>query len=345
MRLSLKSVLMSLAVIMILTANSSLFQSHAWRNAGMLALIRALTATGPAVASKEAARAEVYLERAVSLNSDSESLWLGIGFAEELQGRTDEALAAWRSAAATAWDFILSGEQSIFVGEYEMALKWFDRAAILDPLSGDPWYYMGLAYEDSERWDQALDAYERAIEKGSFGLAGSSGPWCRMAMIYALVIDPPLTKDALSAYESAMLENDFGTAPGTPSQHRTANCHFEYGDLIRQLEGSDAAPRYTNLFERALEFFPEHYRARVLLGAAYYERDGNLEAAEREIGSAIRQAPQNKRAYFVLASIYSREEMRDQAAGAFNRILEIDPNDVKASKRLLDLQGTSKEHE
>ena len=339
-RVSLNCFWPLLAAALSLALRGPVCLSHAWENAGLVMLNRALMAAPPGSAIQPAAHAETLLRRASACATEPRSVGRGVGFALLAQGRDDEAVDAWRRSGVPARDFVLYGERARKTGQYQEALEWYWRAVTVEPGSGDPWYYTGLAYEGLGQLDEALAAYGRALETGSFNWVGQSSPYCRMGALYQERSGPQWTEEALAAYQAAAGKNEWGNAGlGTEHDYEVSNCYYEYGALMREVEGPRAANQYVPQFERALEVFPSHYRARVLLGAAYYERDGDVAAAEREISLAIQQSPESKRAYYELGSIYRREGMGARAVDAYSRILEVDPDDEKARQILTDLQG------
>ena len=328
-----------LAVAFALILRGPVCLGHAWENAGLVVLDRALTAAPTGSGVQPAAQAEALLQRAAACAAEPRSVWRWVGFALLAQGRDDEAVDAWRRGDVSARDIVLHGERARKIGQYEEALEWYDRAVAAEPDSGDPWYYTGLAYEGLGQWDKALAAYGRALEVGGFNSVGRSSPYCRMGALYQERSGAEWTEEALTAYQAAAERNEWGTAGlGTEHDYEVANCYYDYGALMRQVEGLQTASWYVPQFERALEIFPRHYRARVLLGAAYYERDGDLAAAEREINVAIQQSPRDKRAYYVLGSIYRHEGMEAQAVDAYTKILAVDPDDERARRILQDLE-------
>jgi hypothetical protein len=59
--------------------------------------------------------------------------------------------------------FITRGEEARFNQEFDSALRWYQRANVFAPQAGIPWYYAGLAYEASQRNEQAIAAYQQGI--------------------------------------------------------------------------------------------------------------------------------------------------------------------------------------
>jgi tetratricopeptide (TPR) repeat protein len=237
-----------------------------------------------------------------------------------------KAVAEWQAAGLTAQDFIASGKEMWKAKRYEEALGWYERAARVEPGSGDPWYYKGLAYEGLERWEEALGAYERAAELGAFNSVGRSSPYYRMGVMYQWRLEPPRTDAALTAYEAAIKAGDFS------ANWEAADCHFKRGEILWWHEGDP--DEYIAEYQQAIELDPKHVSAYNLLGVAYYIRYGDAAMAEAEIRRALEVAPQNKWAYLYLGDIYHWEGRVDEAAAMYEQALEIDPAFEGARQRL-----------
>jgi len=87
-------------------------------------------------------------------------------------------------------------------------------------------------------------------------------------------------------------------------------------------------------FRRAVEIYPEHSGAYLLLGMSIYESGGDFAAAEAALLTAIELAPNGKWAYQQLGRIYDQEGQRDSAEAMYIRALAIDPDFAAARERL-----------
>jgi tetratricopeptide (TPR) repeat protein len=208
-------------------------------------------------------------------------------------------------------------------------MDWYRQAMRLEPELGDPWYYVGLLYEDQGQWLQALDAYDRAYALGHLRQVYHSSPHYRVGMIYQWRLDPRQLESALEAYQAAVQENHF------QAEWEAADCHFKLGEILRwQRHDPD---EYMAKFQRAVELNPSHLWARILLGLAIYERDKDLAAAKAELLRAVELAPRKKDAYYHLGEIYRQENRVREARGMYEKALEIDPGFEAARERLAAL--------
>jgi tetratricopeptide (TPR) repeat protein len=242
----------------------------------------------------------------------------------------------WAAAGVTAEDFVLAGDGDREAEQYDSALTWYEWATRLDPDLGDPWYYVGLLYEDQERWDEALDAYERAIASDRLGQVHQSSPHYRIGVIYQWRLDPQQVDAASDSYALALHADDF------ENEHQAADCHYRYGEVLRWSRASPDV--YITQFRRAVEITPRHASAYILLGVSIYERDGDIDSAERYLSTALEIDPRNKWAYYYLGDVYHQDGRGDQAKQMYKEALAIDPKFEPARKQLLALDGENKSH-
>lgn len=232
----------------------------------------------------------------------------------------------WRRAGLTAEDFITRGEEACQAKRYEEAMAWYERAMRLEPGLGDPWYYVGLLYENQQQWPQALEAYEKAIALGCWQQVHQSSPPHRQGVIYQWRLEPRQTDAALAAYGAALAADDFGSAS------EAADCHYKRGETLRWQKADP--DEYMAEFRRAIALDPKHTWAHILLGISVYERDKDAAAAEAEFSKALELAPGNKWAYYHLGEIYRQEGRTDEAAAMYGQALAIDPEFEATQKRL-----------
>jgi tetratricopeptide (TPR) repeat protein len=243
----------------------------------------------------------------------------------------ERTVAAWRAGGFTAQDAVSAGEAALKAKRYKEAREWIERAMRLEPGLGDPWYYMGLLYQDQEQWSDALDAYEHAIALGRFYQVGRSSPYYRLGTIYQRRLELPQPEKALVAYELALNADDF-MADG-----EEVDCHYQRGIILWQI-GSNPDD-YLADFQQVVEQNPNHASGHVMLGVAYYVRFGDAARAVAEIQQGLQLFPQNKWAYYLLGEIYAQEGRVNESIMMYQQALEIDPGFESAQKRLAALRS------
>jgi len=237
----------------------------------------------------------------------------------------------WSRAGLTAGDFIDRGEEARRAKHYDEAMAWYERAMRLEPDLGDPWYYVGLLYENQQQWLPALDAYERAVAMKRFVQVHRSSPHYRAGILYQGRLEPRQLEKALAAYEAALDADDFS------SRVEATDCHYKRG---RILYGQMADPsEYMAEFRRTIELDPGHVWAHILLGVSIYNQHGDITAAEAELLRALELDSQNQWAHYYLGEVYRREGRMDEAAARYQQALTIDPDFEAAQKKLGALSG------
>jgi tetratricopeptide (TPR) repeat protein len=98
------------------------------------------------------------------LKPDNPLGYLEMGFAYEALGKDQLAVENWKSAGVDARSFWFRGEEARDEGDYDGALKWYERGIMVGPEITDLWYGIGLANGSLREWGEALSAYKRAIQ-------------------------------------------------------------------------------------------------------------------------------------------------------------------------------------
>ncbi len=238
--------------------------------------------------------------------------------------------AVWESAGVTVQDLMALGEKARKSERYADALEWYARVAWVAPGSGDPWYYVGLTYENLHNLEQALNAYERAGEIGHFQYVFSSMPSYRIGMIYQLDVRPRRLHAAVAAYEKALDQGQFDT------RETLADSHFRLGQTLywrrTQLDRSIIH------LKKAIHLDAEHAQAYMMLGRVYYEQGRDFQIAEENLRKSIDLTPHNKWAYYHLAVVYKQEGLLNKSIQTCQEALDIDPKFDQAQELLNKLK-------
>jgi serine/threonine protein kinase/tetratricopeptide (TPR) repeat protein len=110
-----------------------------------------------------------FLTAAVALRPDSPGAYLNLGLVLADQGKTDEAIAAYRRALALdptyAMAYVCLGVALMKQGKSEEALTDLGRAVQLAPQLPEARYQRGRAYEFLGRWEEAIADYSEVTER------------------------------------------------------------------------------------------------------------------------------------------------------------------------------------
>jgi tetratricopeptide (TPR) repeat protein len=249
------------------------------------------------------------------------------------QGREDEAITAWQTAGGMADELIQRGEQARGAKRYEEALAWYKRATILNPGLGDPWYYAGLVHEELEQWEEALRAYEQAIEVGAFEhVVGQSSPYYRLGIMYQRRLDTPQLDKAVVAYNAAIAVNDFST------DWEAADTYYKRGTIYSQ-QGRDPHDAIQD-YRQAIALNPRHKWAHLKLGYALYQAHKDVSLVEQEIEDALSLWPDDesrKWPYRFLGDVYRDAGLIEKAIAAYQEAVRLDSSDEYVKDSLNDL--------
>ncbi len=193
--------------------------------------------------------------------------------------------------------------------------------------AGAEWWRGGVLAEDFVRagW-QARDAGDVAgardwYERAMLTEPDASEHYVRLAILYEGDED---WEQALSLYEQALAVASF------PSLGVEQRAHLGRANALRNLgRPADALSDYEWLVAHAPDYW-----SYVRLGELVWKVQGDTERAERLYLQAVALDEGNKWAYRGLAVLYENTGRLGEAAEAFRKVLELDPNDVLARQGL-----------
>jgi protein O-mannosyl-transferase len=195
---------------------------------------------------------------------------------------------------------LLSIERN-FIWESEMSL-WADAAAKAPKMyrAQSNW---GKVLQENGRWQEALVAYERAIEiDGRFGDAYNN-----MATIYHLQGD---WASAIGWYEKALIRY-----PDYEEIYQNiADAHAQSGDLNAAVIA----------YQRALQIDPERGETWSNYGQVLYTAK-RLDEAENAFLRAVALVPELAEPYNNLGNIYADRREYDRAVAMYGKALELAP--------------------
>jgi tetratricopeptide (TPR) repeat protein len=76
-------------------------------------------------------------------------------------------------------------------------------------------------------------------------------------------------------------------------------------------------------------------RARVVLARALVKNPNWLHQAEEVLQTVVQDEPSHQEAHFALGALYKERGLKSRAAGAFRRVLELNPEHKEAAAELL----------
>jgi tetratricopeptide (TPR) repeat protein len=235
-------------------------------------------------------------------------------------------LSEWHKSGVRAQDFVRAGEEARRAERYQEALDWYRWATQVEPRLGDPWYYIGVLYEDQHQWALALDAYAHVTASSRLRQVHRSSPYYRAGLIYHQKLDPRQPESAIAAYRAAIEEDHFR------AEWEAAGCHYMLGEILR-LQNADPNESIVE-FRHAIRIDPTHAWSYVRLGQVHYDQSKDATVAEADILKGLELAPRDKWIHIVLGDVYRQEGLKDKAVASYERALEIAPGFEAAKQRL-----------
>lgn len=271
------------------------------------------------------------LTRAVRLDSENLIIGRDLAIAFEAAGQFDKARQQWQSIGVDETSFIEFGRQLLVAGDIAQAKMWFDRASQLNVELGDSDYYRGLVAQEEHNLDQALHYYELALTASAFSSVGRSDVLTRLALLYQYSLHVSQPERAFEHFNAAIADNSFTINLLAATAYYERGTYFERGEQF-----ADAIAAY----EAALALRPNHNWAQLRLGRAIYMAHDDLARAETTIQQAIAIWPQGndlRFAYIFLGDIYRDAGRIDQAIIAYEKALQLDPNNQDVQQMLAEL--------
>jgi tetratricopeptide (TPR) repeat protein len=246
--------------------------------------------------------------------------------AELNRGNRDAALAEAKKAAAempTSPDIqLLIGEMSVRKGDFAEALAFLEKAMKGLPGNSDGWALLGRSYHAVRRYDEAAEAFGKAVELAPQNLNYRS--------TYGLILGQ--AGDLEKAL--AELQKVTGT-PGYKDAAGWANLGWVFRNLNKPTESIAA-------YQRALALDPTQEQAALGLGWAYqYTKEYDKAIAAYE--QAIKIDPKDAAAdanlgmawcYFFKRQVPEARAAMDKAAAAGRSVAQLKENVDKLEKAL-----------
>ena len=135
---------------------------------------------------------------------------------------------------------------------------------------------------------------------------------------------------------AAHLQNDQSKANAREDAYRANNLGVA---LLEQFKHKDAA----DAFRRALQLDPGLMVARINLGIALFNIP-DLPAAQKELQTAIAAAPSAPQPHYLLGLAAKTQNRQEPAIASFQKVLQVDPNDVGANVNLGQLYSQQRKY-
>ena len=197
-------------------------------------------------------------------------------------------------------------------GDTDRAITEFQSALKLDDSSVLAHYDLGAAYQSQGLTNQAIQEYEKATVLNPFFPEGNSnlGGYYFRTQKYDLAVKH--FKQAIEAYPNFI------------------QAHSNLGAVLNKLNRSEEAIPH---LEKAIQLDPEFGVAYFNLGNAYINQ-GNLVEARKAYDLAVSNGVNFLSMHWKLYDIYIRQEKRLEAKRELEIILQIEPENLEAKKKM-----------
>lgn len=259
----------------------------------------------------------IHLHQGLALKPDFMLAQVLLGEILQKQERSHEAIAAYRKIPQDSpfgWIVGLRvAEELQVVGETEAALAEFDRLAAERPDAYEPLSRKGNLLRDEERFEEAVDAYDGAVER--LERKGEIEP-----RHWSLLYFRGIALERSDQWERA--EADFKHALGLqPDQPYVMNyLAYSWVEKKQNLDEAEA------MLERAVKLRPRDGYIVDSLGWVYY-RLGRYDEAVVQLERAVELRPQDPTINDHLGDALWQVGRKNEARFQWHRALSLDPED------------------
>ena len=261
-------------------------------------------------------------EKAISLaEGNFPEAYLGKGIAEEAMNNTESAILSYQEALNKWPDYPEAyyhmGQAYLKSNQLQQAVHAYQQSLAVQPNFAEAWYGLGLAHNLAGQKDSA-----------------------RLSLQRALVYAPEFVNARMAL---GMLQSEKGN-------HQAAVAHYsnvleQYSNYLPALIGLGNAYEKTNqqkaalqVFETVLALKPGNIEAKEKL-AYLYAIQRKTEKAEKLYEELVAAIPYSHKLRFNLALQYELQAEYDDAIIQLQKALELEPDYLKASKKLEDIQA------
>lgn len=216
-------------------------------------------------------------------------------------------------------DFLIHGNFAKLlegVGDFQSALKEWQRVRELIPHHFGPNFYLGKLYARLGQFDEAEQLLNRTVQMRP----DAAEAMIELGNIRLRKKDPA---SALAFFEKAL-----------KLQPANARLHFSIAEAKAALEKRDEA---IESLRRAIEFRPDYWEARYLLGVELATR-GEFTAATEQFRAVVRLNPEHVSAHFNLGVALAKENRIPEALHEFEETARLAPTHALALDYLQKLK-------
>ena len=255
-------------------------------------------------------------QEAAGLKLDNADAYNSEGVALKNQGKSDEALAAFKKAISIEPNCadalnnmgILIQEQ----GKLEEAIEAYKKALAIKPDFAKAYYNMGSALHEGGKLDLAVDAYRKflSIEPDFADAYNNMG---------SALQEQGKLEEAIEVYRKAISINP-----------NFADVYYNIGGALHEQGKLDKAIEF---YKKAISIKPDFAELYVNMGVTLQEQ-GKLQKAIKAYNKALSIKPDFADACLNIGIIRKEQGKVEEAIEAYNKALTIKPNHAVAHRHL-----------
>lgn len=244
--------------------------------------------------------------------------------------------------------------------DFATAEPLLKQAAEDNPQNYQAWFYLGYVYSETNRPDDAIAAYHKAValqptviesnldlavllaEKGeseagvylhkAAKLKPTPDQQKTLTQVWALLANKLKTTDPAGAVDAYQTLAELRPKDPAPL--------LELGQFLESRKDTTAAEK---AYKQALARDPNSSDALALLSNLYL-RQNRLPDAEQTLASFVRANPQSINGHLQLGRVYRMEQKNPEATAEFEKALELKPGDSDTLRELAAVQLDSKNY-
>jgi tetratricopeptide (TPR) repeat protein len=221
-----------------------------------------------------------------------------LGYILFRENRAKDSLAEYTEAARhrtpTAYDLKVVACDYVILGDFDDAAKWFSKVVEWAPGDIQGWYYLGRARYNQNEFDNAVKAFEQTLTLDPKNVKAMDN----LGLCYQAL---NRFTEAAAAYKTAIDWQQGNAADAGP-----------YLNLASLLVDTERPSEAVPLLQEAVRISSADPRIRKEFGKAY-TRLNRLDEAKTELLKAAELAPKDAAVHFLLAQVYRKQGLNDQA--------------------------------
>ncbi|MCS6958722.1 MAG: tetratricopeptide repeat protein [Pseudanabaenaceae cyanobacterium SKYGB_i_bin29] len=236
----------------------------------------------------------------------------------------------------TAEELLRAGKEAYRAGELDRARALFEQTIVHNPQCGKAYFNLGVIHKKSNRWDEALRCYQRALELGEDpatiyfhvgNLYLAQRELDRAAEAYKLSLDanPNFADSYVNLMEIASRRQEYDLATAycqklLELQHNSARFYNNWAILLAKQNQYELAKAKA---KQALAIDPNFANAYATLGHIAHIED-DLVLAQVYYEKSLHLHPGYAPTYALLGNLMMEYNNYDRAEELYNRAIELD---------------------